>query len=209
MKPKKIITFSSSACYPIKYQTKDNNILLKEDLIKFDQSIGLPDLTYGWAKLTTEYLGKIAFENYGLKSVAYRPFSGYGMDQDLNYPFPSICKRVLENKSKDRITVWGTGDQQRDFIHINDCVDGVTSTMDKINDGSAINLSTGKLTSFKEFVKITSNILGFNPNIEGTSNKPEGVFARGGDTQLQNQLGFKSKITFTNGIKEALNYFDT
>jgi len=209
VKPKKTITFSSSACYPIKYQTKENNILLKEDLIKFDKSIGLPDLTYGWAKLTTEYLGKIAFENYGLKSVAYRPFSGYGIDQDLNYPFPSICKRVLENKSKDKIKVWGTGDQQRDFIHIKDCVDGVTSTMDKIDDGSAINLSTGKLTSFKEFVKITSNILGFNPYIEGTSNKPEGVFARGGDTQLQNQLGFKSKVTFTDGIKEALNYFDT
>ena len=208
VKPKKTITFSSSACYPIKYQTKENNILLKEDLIKFDQSIGLPDLTYGWAKLTTEYLGKIAFENYGVKSVAYRPFSGYGIDQDLNYPFPSICKRVLENKSKDRITVWGTGDQQRDFIHIKDCVDGVTSTMDKINDGSAINLSTGKLTSFKEFVKITSNIIGFNPYVEGTSNKPEGVFARGGDTQLQNQLGFKSKITFTDGIKEALNHFE-
>ena len=51
--------------------------------------------------------------------------------------------------------------------------------MDKINDGSAINLSTGKLTSFKEFVKIASNILGFNPYIEGTSNKPEGVLQEG------------------------------
>ena len=128
----------------------------------------------------------------------------------LNYSYYIFENNFfLQNKSKERITVWGTGDQQRDFIHIEDCVAGVTSTMDKVNDGSAINLSTGKLTSFKEFVKITSNILGFEPFIEGTSNKPEGVFARGGDTQLQNQLGFKSKITFTNGIEEALNYFDT
>ena len=49
-------------------------------------------MTYGWAKLTCEYLGKIAFEKYGIKSVCYRPFSGYGEDQDLNYPFQAFAK---------------------------------------------------------------------------------------------------------------------
>ena len=102
--------------------------------------------------------------------------------------------------------MWGTGDQMRDFIHINDCVTGVISTMDKISDGSAINLSTGKLTSFREFVKTATDMLGFNPEIIGTSNKPEGVFARGGDTTLQNQLGFKYSIDFNKGIKQALDF---
>ena len=39
----------------------------------------------------------------------------------------------------------------RDFIHIDDYVEGVIRTMDKINDGGAINLSTGKYTSFIDF----------------------------------------------------------
>ena len=56
----------------------------------------------------------------------------------------------------------------RDFIHISDCVLGVVKSMDKIDDGSAINLSTGQLTSLK-FVKIASNILNFHPEVEGTS----------------------------------------
>jgi nucleoside-diphosphate-sugar epimerase len=208
-RPKKIITFSSSSCYPIKYQTINNKTLLEENMINFSQDIGFPDLTYGWAKLTSEYLGIIAFEKYGLKSVAYRPFSGYGIDQDINYPFPSICRRVLDNINADKILVWGSGNQERDFIHIEDCVRGVIETMDKINDGSAVNLSTGKLTSFKNFVKIASNLLGFDPQVNGNSTKPEGVFSRGGDTQLQNKLGFFSNINFSDGIKKALDYYDS
>ena len=77
--PKKVIQFSSSACYPVEFQTKNNYFLLKENMIDFNKHIGTPDLTYGWAKLTSEYLGKIAFEKNGLKSVCYRP-SGYGED---------------------------------------------------------------------------------------------------------------------------------
>ena len=82
----------------------------------------------------------------------------------------------------------------RDFIHIEEGVKGVVSTMDKIDDGSPINLSTGKLTSFKEFTKIGCNILGFETKVIGTSDKPEGVFARGGDTKLQQNLGFVAEI---------------
>ena len=207
-KPKKILTFSSSACYPVILQKKENYKLLSEDLVSFDQPIGVPDLTYGWAKLTSEYLGKIAYENYGIKSVVYRPFSGYGKDQDLSYPFPSICKRILSNKNSKKIQVWGTGDQMRDFIHIEDCIKGVVSTMDKIDDGSPINLSTGKLTSFKEFVKTGCNILGFETEVVGTSDKPEGVFARGGDTKLQHDLGFVTEINLKSGIEEAFTFFE-
>ena len=63
----------------------------------------------------------------------------------------------------------------------------------------------GKLTSFKEFASLASNLAGFNPEVSGTSSKPEGVFARGGDTTLQLKMKFKPKISFEDGIKRALN----
>ena len=206
--PEKVITFSSSACYPVELQSHKRNRLLKEEDISFNKNIGMPDMTYGWAKLTCEYLGQIAYEKYGIKSVCYRPFSGYGEDQDSNYPFPSICKRILSNMNNKLINVWGSGHQSRDFIYIDDCIDGVMKTMDKIDDGSAVNLSTGILTSFFEFAKITANILGFDPKIEGTSNKPEGVYARGGDTTKQNKLGFHYSLKFEDGIKKGLKFFE-
>ncbi|MFH1542636.1 MAG: NAD-dependent epimerase/dehydratase family protein [bacterium] len=207
-KPKKTICFSSSAAYPIKHQRLEGYKLLTEDMISFAEDIGMPDMSYGWAKLTHEYLAKLAFEKNGLKSVVYRPFSGYGEDQDDNYPFPGICKRILANKGAPVINVWGTGRQMRDFIHIEDCVDGVLSTMDQIDNAAALNLSTGIYTSFIDFVKIAADVLGFSPQVEGTSTKPEGVFARGGDTAKQHSLGFKHKISFKDGIKRALTYYD-
>lgn len=207
-KPAKTIVFSSSAAYPVHLQRPDHYVLLKEDMISFDEGLGMPDMTYGWAKLTHEYCARLAYEKHGLKSVTYRPFSGYGEDQDDTYPFPSICKRVLQNQGASEIRVWGSGRQMRDFIHIDDCIEGVLCTMDKIEDGSAINLSTGKFTSFIEFVQIAADLLGFHPEVLGTSNTPEGVFARGGDTSLQHELGFVYKLPFRDGIYQALRYLE-
>ncbi len=206
-KPEKTIVFSSSAAYPIHLQRPDHYVLLKEDMISFDEGLGMPDLTYGWAKLTHEYCARLAFEKHGIKSVAYRPFSGYGEDQDDTYPFPSICKRVLANQGAKEIGVWGTGRQMRDFIHIEDCVSGVLHTMDQVDDGSALNLSTGIFTSFVDFVKTAADILGFDPEVTGTSNTPEGVFARGGDTALQKKLGFEYTLSFREGIERALGFY--
>lgn len=206
--PAKTICFSSSAAYPIKFQRREGYMLLKEDMIEIGGDIGMPDLTYGWAKLTHEYLARLAFEKHGIRSVTYRPFSGYGEDQDLAYPFPSICRRVLQHKDAPLIQVWGSGDQMRDFIHISDCVRGVISTMDQIDNGAAINLSTGILTSFKQFAALAAKVCGFNPVVEGTSNKPEGVFARGGDTAFQRSLGFQYTLSFEDGIRRALDYFN-
>lgn len=206
-KPAKTICFSSSAAYPIKFQRAEGYQLLTEDMIEFGMDIGMPDMTYGWAKLTHEYLARLAYQKHGIKSVSYRPFSGYGEDQDDAYPFPSICKRALSNKGAERLSVWGTGDQMRDFIHITDCVRGVIQTMDQVEDGSAINLSTGIFTSFKQFARLAAELVGYRPEVVGLSTKPEGVFARGGDTALQKKLGFTYEIDFRSGVQRALDYF--
>ena len=207
-RPGKVVCFSSSAAYPIKYQKREGYRLLTEDMIDFSSDLGMPDLSYGWAKLTHEYLARLAFEKHGIKSVTYRPFSGYGEDQDMTYPFPSICKRVLEQHGRDHIQVWGTGDQMRDFVHISDCVSGILLSMHKIDDGSAINLSTGILTSFKEFARMAAETVGYAPQVKGTSDKPEGVFARGGDTDLQQSLGISHRITFKEGIERGIEFID-
>jgi GDP-L-fucose synthase len=207
-KPGKSLCFSSSAAYPIKLQRREHYELLKEEVITFDFDIGMPDMSYGWAKLTAEYLARLAFQKHGLKTICYRPFSGYGEDQDDTYPFPSICKRVLANRGAKTLTVWGSGQQFRDFIHIEDCVDEILATMDQIDDAGALNLSTGIYTSFIQFAQLAAELCGFKPEVRGTSDKPEGVFARGGDTAKQNKLGVCYTTDFRVGVKRALEYYE-
>ena len=85
--------------------------------------------------------------------------------------------------------------------------DGVMTTIDKIDDGGAVNLSTGIFTSFIEFAKLAAGIVGYHPQVKGLSDKPAGVHARGGDTTKQKQLGFQYKIDFGTGIERALKYY--
>lgn len=201
--------FSSSAAYPVRLQTPNNYRLLKEGDIDFGRDIGLPDLTYGWAKLTCEYLARIAYEKHGLKSAVFRPFSGYGEDQDKAYPFPSIVKRVLDNRLERTLQVWGSGMQMRDFVHIEDCIDLILLASDQISDATAINISTGKLTSFIELTNIIASEIGISLEIRGMSDKPEGVFARGGDITLQRQIGFVPQISLPEGIARAIKFFES
>jgi GDP-L-fucose synthase len=200
--------FSSSAAYPIRLQTRENHRLLGESDIDFGQDIGHPDLTYGWAKLTCEFLGKIAYERHGLKSCAFRPFSGYGEDQDLAYPFPSIVKRVLDNRDAKTLQVWGSGQQMRDFVHIEDCMDLILLASARISDASAINISTGKLTSFISLMSMVAEELNLLIEVTGMNGKPEGVFARGGDTRRQQEIGFIAKTPLSEGIRRTISYFE-
>jgi len=205
-RPKKIVFFSSSAAYPIKYQTRELYRALPESLINFnDDMIGKPDLSYGWAKLTGEYLAKLAYERNGLNTVCFRPFSGYGEDQHETYPFPSILRRVAEYNGKDPIDVWSTGEQVRDFIYIDDCIDGMMFLMNKINDGSAVNLGSGEATTFRELIQVMSKVLHGEGNvpINPLLDKPEGVFYRLSDTALMKSYGFYPQTSLRDGIRRC------
>lgn len=208
-KPAKTICFSSSAAYPIHLQKPDDYVLLQEFMINLtSQYVGMPDTSYGWAKLTHEFLANLAYQTHGLKSAVYRPFSGYGEDQDDTYPFPSICKRALHNSDKSTLQVWGSGQQMRDFVHIEDCVDGVLQTMDSIGDAGALNLSTGIYTSMADFARLAAATCGYGPAIISTPEKPMGSFARAGDTTKQQAYGFRYKVPFIEGVTKALKYYE-
>jgi nucleoside-diphosphate-sugar epimerase len=93
-KPERVLYPSSSAAYPTSLQTESDAIALSEGDIDFKKNLGVPDMTYGWTKMTGEFLAQIAAKYYGVSVVCIRPFSGYGEDQDLSYPVPAIAARA-------------------------------------------------------------------------------------------------------------------
>lgn len=207
-RPSHVISFSSSAAYPVSLQVEGQaEILLEESFLDFTKNLGMPDLTYGWAKMTNEYLGKVVAKQFGIKVASYRPFSGYGSDQDPSYPFRAICERAAARtvNAEGKFFVWGSGNQKRDFIHIDDVIRCVMTTYEKITDGSSINISTGILTSFKDLARMACNAANWNPEIVGLSDKPEGVFSRGGSTTLQKSLGFTPSISIDEGVIRCVN----
>ena len=185
-----VIYFSSSAAYPIGLQSFENHRALKESDISFNANeIGMADLSYGWSKLTGEYLAHLASQRYGMQTTIYRPFSGYGVDQDLAYPFPAILKRAKEHVEGDAFQVWGSGKQIRDFIHIDDCVEVVFQTFKHNFQTLTLNLGTGVGTNFFQLAQAALSAMG-KPNevILGSDGKPEGVFSRVSNSSFQDLL---------------------
>jgi len=206
-KKPKVVYFSSSAAYPMELQTKRCNCLLSESLLTFDSTrIGMPDMTYGYAKMTGEYLAKFAVEQYGADVVIYRPFGGYGEDQSFTYPFPAIVKRVV--KGEYPVTVWGSGNQMRDFIYIEDIVDAVLATKDKLQPGEALNLGRGVPVSFKVLAKTVGKVLGVKIRVVNDTTKPEGVFARVADTTKLEQW-YTPKTSMADSICWMAEHIDT
>jgi GDP-L-fucose synthase len=205
-----VIGFSSSAAYPISLQTKESHRPLKESDIAFTDSLGVPDLSYGWAKLTSEFLGRLTHEKHGIKITSYRPFSGYGPDQDLCYPFPSIMKRAIEHdETSADFQVWGSGFQERDFIHIKDVVENVLDTYLQVTDGSSLNLGSGIATNFITLSESALKILGKGPEVKGMSIMPEGVFSRVADVELSHKsYGMKNSIPLLAGIEDGLKFWN-
>jgi nucleoside-diphosphate-sugar epimerase len=200
----RVIYFSSSAVYPAELQTERLHCVLAEGLVSLDATrFGLPDQTYGFAKFAGELLARQAVQHYGVEAVIYRPFSGYGEDQSLDYPFPSIIKRVAERE--DPITIWGSGDQKRDFIHIDDIVDMVLATYHKMPAGTTLNLGSGEAMSFRRLAELVCWVAGHRAEIVTDPTKPEGVFSRVADTYQMEQWGLKPKVSLLDGIKRALN----
>ena len=198
-----IIYFSSSAAYPIEFQqNNEQKRRLEESMIDFE-TLGMPDLTYGWAKLTGEYLARVTAEKYGVKIACYRPFSGYGEDQDAVYPFIGILKRVLAKENP--VQIWS--DSVRDFVHIDDIVKGVLETYPKITDGRGVNLGSGKATSFSDLVTTMCRVSGHDATIQVLDDQPKGVFWRVADTTLAEALGFKPSTTLEQGILKAIDRY--
>jgi nucleoside-diphosphate-sugar epimerase len=160
-------------------------------------------MTYGWSKLTGEFLGRIGVARYGLKVAVVRPFSGYGEDQEPVYPTPAIALRAAARQ--DPLYVWGTGEQVRDFIHIDDCVDAMERAILRIEDGSAVNIGSGIPTSFLELARLFAELEGYHPVVTGLKGKPVGVAKRYCDPAIMRErLGFSPRISLREGMAKVL-----
>lgn len=195
-RPGRIVYFSSSAAYPTHLQ-KTTYKLKESDIDLTD--VRNPDMTYGWAKLTGEYCLQF-LRDAGLKTHIFRPFSGYGADQDLDYPFPSYIKRA--KNLEDPFTVWGDGNQVRDFIHIEDIVNAVDSAI-KQDFLDPVNLGWSRPTSFNELCDLVCKAAGYSPAIKHIIDAPKGVDYRCSDNTKMLSF-YTPKITLEEGITRSL-----
>jgi nucleoside-diphosphate-sugar epimerase len=195
----RMVYFSSSAAYPVALQDGVGPpILLREtDLFAAEMA----DNTYGLAKVIGEHLVQLANRDTP-KCHIFRPFSGYGEDQDLAYPFPSFIARAL--RRDDPFEIWGDGRQTRDFIHIDDVVEAVLKAINTDFWGP-VNLGTGIGTTFDQLAAMVCAAVGYTPKIRHLVDKPTGVQHRVADVTIMSELHVPD-VTLDEGISRSLQW---
>jgi len=199
-----IIYPSSSAVYPVNFQTVPG-IALKESMIDFENNcIGLSDHLYGWCKLSAERMLWQIHLATDLQIHILRPFSGYGPGQAQTYPMANLVNIV--KTQPDQLEVWGTGEQTRDWVHITDILRTVEWCAHDSAKYTTVNIGTGIATTFKELVQtIYQAVHGSSaPEITTLPHMPTGVQHRVADTALQRSLNILPRTTLIQGIQTML-----
>lgn len=196
-RPGRFVYFSSSAAYPTRLQGPVHHRPLHERDIDLDQ-VDQPDHVYGWVKLTGEHLARHA-RSEGLPVTVVRPFSGYGGDQDLDYPFPSFVARAVQRM--DPFPVWGSGQQVRDWVHVDDAVGAVLELVARRVDGP-VNLCTGRGVSMDTLAGMCMDAAGYRAPIVHVDG-PEGVLWRVGDPAGMERW-YRPSWTLEAGVADAV-----
>lgn len=197
-RPGRIVYFSSSAVYPVALQ---NPPYAPHPLAEHRYGCGwaAPDQTYGWAKLTGELIAA-EVRKAGIPVTVVRPFSGYGEDQDDCYPFPAMIARAARGDTP--FTVWGDGQQIRDFVHIDDICGAVLALVDAEEDGP-VNIGTGIPTSMDDLARACMREVGYRARIEHFDAKPSGVRYRVADTTRLRGF-YEPRVSLKEGVRRAL-----
>jgi len=198
---KKII-FSSSVCvYPLAIQ--DGNFPPTTE--KWSEQ-NKPDDMYGWTKLTAEKSLKAYYKQYGLKSAILRYTTVYGPRENGTHAIIALIKRTL--KKENPFLVWGSGEQGRDWIYVDDVVTGTILAAEKIYDATPINLvGTGMITIQQLIDKIFKYISWHPKVIKYDTTKPIGPKKRliSGERAKQ-LLNFKPQVSFDEGLKRTIEW---
>jgi len=196
---RRVLYFSSSAAYPIGLQsTCSVACRLHEDLIG-EFRVPEPDSSYGWTKFIGERMAQAA-RQANVPVTVVRPFSGYGEDQSQDFPFAALVERA--RRLEDPYTIWGSGNQVRDWIHIDDIVAGALTLVDE-GVGGPVNLCTGRGVSMYTLAMMACTEMDYLPSFEFKYDKPSGVEYRVGDPTILHQY-YTPQITLEDGVKRAL-----
>ena len=198
IRPAKTVYFSSSAAYPAILQNHTGRMALKEDHLTYDVCFQ-PDAMYGWTKIIGE-MQAVEAQRAGLDVLIVRPFSGYGSDQSLNYPFPSFIDRA--KRREDPFDVWGDGDQARDWVHIDDIVESVM-VMLALDVQGPVNIGSGRAVSMLELAAMICTQAGYRPEFRTHPEKPIGTPYRLCDPTLFNRY-YIPRVPLSEGIRRGL-----
>lgn len=203
--------YSSSACVYNGEKQRDAHVTpLKEE----DAYPAMPEDGYGWEKLFSERMCRHFEEDFGLQCRVARfhnVYGPYGTWTGGREKAPAaICRKVLEAKhsGKHEIEIWGSGEQTRSFMYIDDCTKGTRAILES-DIREPINLGSSELVTINQLVDLVEDIAGIKLKRRYNLNAPKGVNGRNSDnTKIKQYLGWEPSIRLRDGMEKTYAWIE-
>jgi nucleoside-diphosphate-sugar epimerase len=199
------VVFASSGCvYPEHLQSNPDEILyLTEDLVAPPYAA---DNLYGWAKLMGELTLRAYAAEGRLKTASVRYFTAYGPRCPESHAVMAMIARALTGQNP--FEVWGTGEQIRNWTHVQDIVEGTIRAAERIENGTAVNIGTMERTKVIECAREVVAYMGKDVEFTFDPSKPTGPYNRVSDLTLcREKLGWEPQIEFKDGLRSTIDWY--
>jgi GDP-L-fucose synthase len=170
---------------------------------------------YAIAKISGILLAQSMSLEGKMKTFCPMPINLYGPEDnfhpDYSHVIPGLIVRMhaaLKNQDPE-FEVWGSGKVQREFMHVDDCVDGILYAADHFHRGEIVNISPGKELTTRETAEIIKNNLGYTGKLIQNTSMPDGTPRKLADPSIMNDIGWQPKIAFEDGIKKSIEWYLT
>jgi GDP-L-fucose synthase len=134
---------------------------------------------------------------------------GDNFDRVNSHVLPALIRRFHEAKleSMEVVTVWGSGNPKREFLHVDDLADAAVYLMQNYDEDGIVNVGVGDDISIKELALLIAEIVGYKGRLEFDPSKPDGTPQKLLDVSKLNKLGWSSSISLRAGLTSTYKWF--
>ena len=205
---KGLIYVGTACSFPFTRQNSLEVIPLREN----ELFPAMPESAYGWSKLMGQIEIGFLEKETGIPCCTLMFHNVYGSPCDYgerSQVIPALIRKAI-NYPEEEFVVWGSGEQGRAFIHVNDVVDALCLALEKGWGHGWIQIGPSECTSIKEIAEKIVEISGKKINVIYDKSKPEGDKARSADwSKAKEILGWEPHTKLGDGLQEEYNWVKT
>jgi GDP-L-fucose synthase len=174
---------------------------------------GYPEETnapYGVAKKAVLVGAQAYRDQYGLRTAYLLPANLYGPRDNFHptnaHVIPDLIRKMLEGR--DEIVLWGDGSPTREFLYVDDAVEGLVLAAERYDAPEPVNLGTGGEISIRDLAELVADVTGFDGRIIWDTSMPNGQPRRGLDaTRARELLGWEARTPLREGLERTVAWY--
>jgi GDP-L-fucose synthase len=174
---------------------------------------GYPEETnapYGVAKKSVLVGAQAYREQYGLDAIFLLPANLYGPRDNFHETNAHVIADLIRKLTAgdDEVVLWGDGSPTREFLYVEDCVDGLVLAAERFDGPEPVNLGAGKEISIRELAELVADVVGFRGKITWDTSMPNGQPRRSVDaTRARELFGFEARTSLRDGLERTVAWY--